>query len=425
MAIRNDFTILWGLSPRIIYVDAPSVEVGMQDLLDTLRFMEAEPSAMEDASIVSASGKEPLDDAGLKVGLTVELKNAVLAFEARSGPEYIQCTISGGNLVAKDINGDNISPTHPTAFTQIVRASSSSATLQVISTGSGLSPEQDATLTAIHDYSAHIPYLEHSVWVDTELVINGDGSQHAPFNNVTSAIDFAEANNVKQLLVTSDLTIDRQIKNFVIRGIGTPTIDCNGQNLDRSEISHCTVTGLYTGRLIIQESNLVGVLTLNGFFENCAISTASLVLLDGGAAFIKNCSAFVEGQVLPTFDIAGVSGTAALIMTGYDGGLKIINATQLTDDIKILLGTGRVVIDSSCVAGNINVGGITHLVDNSSGSNVFSETLDPHHLTDVYKSAFNKRVWNKVDTLTLYEDDKITPLQVYDTDNELSVVDPQ
>lgn len=294
-----------------------------------------------------------------------------------------------------------------------------------VSTGSGLDAGQDAMLTAIHDYSSHIPYLEHSVWVDTELALNGNGSQHSPFNNVTDAIDFAEANNVKQLLVTSDLTIDRQIKNFVIRGIGTPIIDCNGQNLDGSEISHCTVTGLYTGNLIVQESNMIGTFVLNGFFENCAISTASLVLLDGGVAYIKDCSAFVEGQVVPTFDIAGVLGTATLIMTGYDGGLKILNVSQPTDDVKILLGTGRVVLDNSCVDGNINVGGITHLVDNSLGSNVFSEVLDPHQLTDVYKSAFNKRVWNKLDTLTLYEDDKVTPLQIYDTDNEMSVIDPQ
>lgn len=58
----------------------------MQDILDTLRNEEAKTSNMDDLSIVSASGKEPLG-AGTYVGLTVALQNATIGFEARSGPE--------------------------------------------------------------------------------------------------------------------------------------------------------------------------------------------------------------------------------------------------------------------------------------------------------------------------------------------------
>lgn len=128
MTIRSDFSIDWEVSPRIITIASPSTSVIMQDLLDTLRSEESSGANMDDDSIVDAAGKENLGE-GVRVGLTVTLLNAKIAFEARGGPTYIQCTALGGNLVALDDVGGDISPVYPTAFTQVVRASSSSATL--------------------------------------------------------------------------------------------------------------------------------------------------------------------------------------------------------------------------------------------------------------------------------------------------------
>lgn len=85
MAVRSDFTIDWNVSPRVIIVGAPSVECTMQDLLDTLRWEESQEKAMVYSPIVSASGKEPIGG-GTLVGITVSLLNAVIGFEARSGP---------------------------------------------------------------------------------------------------------------------------------------------------------------------------------------------------------------------------------------------------------------------------------------------------------------------------------------------------
>ena len=129
MAIRTDLSINWEADPRIITVQAPSVEIMMQDLLDTLRSEESDPANVDNDAIVDAAGKEDLGG-GVRVGLTVTLLNAKVAFEARSGPAYTQCNVSGGNLVAKDTGGSTISPIEPTAFTQVVLANSSSATLQ-------------------------------------------------------------------------------------------------------------------------------------------------------------------------------------------------------------------------------------------------------------------------------------------------------
>lgn len=115
-------------SPRIITIPAPLVAVSIQDLHDTLADIEDDPhNGMQYDRLIRSAGKEDLGG-GVAVGITATLLNAKLAFAARAGPTFIQCTVSGGNLVALDNLGVSISPIEPTAFTQVMTAASSSAT---------------------------------------------------------------------------------------------------------------------------------------------------------------------------------------------------------------------------------------------------------------------------------------------------------
>jgi hypothetical protein len=178
-------------------------------LTNAIKDWEDEPSNLSYPTLVSTTGKENLGDS-VSVGITAELQNAQVMFEARTesdtagtytasdypdqsnriliddnanftyiissgdtvinmvtgavatiltidsptqitheplddgttnfwsyGDDYkiwnkIECEISGGNLVAIDANGGNISPFHPSAFTYVVRTASSSATLSTV-----------------------------------------------------------------------------------------------------------------------------------------------------------------------------------------------------------------------------------------------------------------------------------------------------
>lgn len=149
MAIRDDINVNWDVSPRIVTVEAPSTELDMQDLYDTLR--DREIGQMDEDFIVAGSGLEELGG-GVVVGLTILLNNALLAFEARGGPSFAQCFIRGGNLVAvDDVGATYASPIYPTAYTQVVLANSSSATLRTIISGSGLTQDQSDKLDEIFD----------------------------------------------------------------------------------------------------------------------------------------------------------------------------------------------------------------------------------------------------------------------------------
>jgi len=128
MSVRDDITVDWSASPRIIEVALPSTEISLQDLHDTLRVLASQPEAMDKDEIIDSDGKKQLDETTL-TGLTVSLLNARLKFADRVSPPYISCTVSGGNLTAVDVYGNMMNPIEPSAYTQVTRALSSSATL--------------------------------------------------------------------------------------------------------------------------------------------------------------------------------------------------------------------------------------------------------------------------------------------------------
>lgn len=112
---------------RVIQVDSPQTTVTIQDLLNQTRAYEENLNNLDYGHIANAYGKQALGG-GSFIGITLELINDWrIAFEARSGPDTISCTISGGNIVA--INQYSNNPVKPTAFTQVNIAQSSSPTI--------------------------------------------------------------------------------------------------------------------------------------------------------------------------------------------------------------------------------------------------------------------------------------------------------
>ena len=144
MAVRTDVTVDFSVSPRIITVASPSTAITVQDLHDTLRTIEARLRNMDDPKLIASAGKEDLGG-GLSVGITSTLQNAKLAFAARPGPTFVQCKVSGGNLVAVDDVGAVIDPIQTTAFTQVILFNSTQAAL-IVSGVSGLTAAESAQL---------------------------------------------------------------------------------------------------------------------------------------------------------------------------------------------------------------------------------------------------------------------------------------
>lgn len=113
---------------RIIKVAAPDTEVTIQQLINAVRDWEDEPCNMEVTKVADASGKDVLGG-GLAVGITLKLLNWKVKFEDRSGPDWVDCDVTGGNLLAVDANGNLMSPIEPASYVTITVSKSVSAVL--------------------------------------------------------------------------------------------------------------------------------------------------------------------------------------------------------------------------------------------------------------------------------------------------------
>jgi hypothetical protein len=344
MAVRGDIYVDWDADPRIIWVESPSVELTVQDLVDTCRSIEADTINMAYPFLISAAGKEPLGG-GVFVGITATLQNAVVAFEARPGPTYEQCNISGGNLVAVDENGDIISPIFPTAFTQVVRTSSSSATL----------------LSA-----AELQYSSYNggVMINTITGSAGTaypiGTQASPVNNLIDAMIIAEEHGFHEIFVQSNLIIDNlncMQMEFIGVTTGVTVSVNNNSTFDNCSFTDCILTGHIVGPAISIRRCAVAYLTFGGsYLEQCSL-TGLITLTGADPVYIVGClDASAAGISGPHAIVDMTAYTGELSIRDYYGDIGIQNKTVAGNVVVDLRGTVR--LDSTVTTGAFILRGI-------------------------------------------------------------------
>ena len=351
MAIRGDITINWETSPRIITVESPSTEVDMQSLYDTLRWLEASSSSMDNHPIVSGSGKEELG-AGTRVGLTISLLDAKVAFEARPGPDWVLCSLDGGNLVSLDLNGESQDTRHPTAFTTVDRTSSASATLT----------DQDAL-----QYSSYNGYVSVRVGSGISGIEYPAGNAENPVDNISDAVIIAYLKGFDTLFLIGEhtLTSGDNVTGLKLKGQNAILTKLNVLDLSYTadcQIEDVQLNGILDGNTVIERSAIHGLQYVSGIIHKCTFGVEPIVLGNSEQAMFIDCSSSVSGDLTPIIDMGG-SGQS-LAVRGYAGGIKLINRTG-EDPVSIDMNSGHVIIDSTCTAGKITLRGIFKLTDNS------------------------------------------------------------
>lgn len=217
--------------------------------------------------------------------------------------------------------------------------------------------------------------VQREVWIDTTAVTNGNGYQQSPYNNWTDAVDYAEANGILGLVLIGDATVDRQIKNFQIRGIGEPTIDVNGQILEKCRITDCQFSGSFGGT---NENSfwhcyfLNGVTGVTGDLHDCGFGGV-VSFLSGGSSTIIDGYSLIAGLSRPTIDVGG--GGCAVSIRDYRGGLVLAGADNAADEVTVSLAMGRLRLDATNTAGTISCRGICDFEDLSAGSTVETSGL--------------------------------------------------
>ena len=227
-------------------------------------------------------------------------------------------------------------------------------------------------MASAQDLMIRTAYIEAKIYVDTELVAVGDGTQFAPFNNFNTAKDYAETNGIYVIVVHGEATIPGNFKNFVIEGIGVPLIHTNGKNLHNSKFYQCSISGTYTGTIIAQDSVLLDGTLLDGFFEKCMLA-GNLTCVDASTVLIANCFSGIAGLNRPTISMNGI-GSSKLSVRHYSGGLTILDCNNVADEITVDVSQGSLTFDVSCTAGTMVARGLCKFVDETDGATVIDET---------------------------------------------------
>jgi hypothetical protein len=174
MSVRDDISINWNASPRVIEVADTSDTVTMQDLVDTLRERETDFANLSYPHIVNSAGKEALGG-GVSIAITLILQNAQLKFADRSGPSFVTCYVLGGNLVAVDEDGYELDAIATSDYVHVIVVRSSSSTL-IESATSGLTDEEAEQLAEIEVVSSRTTGVSSNVGVVSTKIdgISGD-----------------------------------------------------------------------------------------------------------------------------------------------------------------------------------------------------------------------------------------------------------
>jgi len=235
-----------------------------------------------------------------------------------------------------------------------------------ITGGSGLDVEQDSMLRSIYANTELVLYYDFN---NTQF---GDGSVQNPFNNVAGLIDYSNLKNIKNIQLFSDITLDRNMEGFTVRGSNHETINCAGFSIDSSFFYDIDLAGIATGRINAKHCAIKNGFTgLDGHLTDCDFGGLTKIA-DGAFVLLDNCFSGVMLPNKPIFDLQN-SVTTSISCSGYAGCLAVRNVAGSVNIIGF--NEGSIELENTCVAGDIYLRGNARVLDTSNGSTVYTDCL--------------------------------------------------
>jgi len=223
------------------------------------------------------------------------------------------------------------------------------------------------------------------------------GTPRKPVNNIPDAglIALYRGFNIGYVINYLNMDDTVNISDFTFIGGGGDKTPIHIQ--DEAIAENCTykdahVTGVLDGHSKLLRCLVTNLNYVNGYMDECLLSTGRITLGGGQTAFLLNCGCGSSFPSPPVIDMGG-SGQS-LMVRNYSGNLRIENKTGASDIISIDMNSGRVVIDlNSVTAGLIRFYGVGELIDQDDNTIV---TGTYGNLVVVNKSLNNSSVCNAV-----------------------------
>lgn len=318
----------------------------------------------------------------------------------------VQVSASGGNLVAVDDVGGTISPILPTAFTQVVLTSSSSATLQ----------EQKEIQYGAFNNGITIDQNNVTGNAVANTTVYPAGTPLQPVTQEFYAHTLSVERGFRIWHIEGDLTLSAGTHPHVFQGHGMAhtVVTCAGADMHDAEFIDLMLLGTLNGGAILERVHVQNVTSILGVARNCMLQ-GTLILggsQDGAHGPIFNLVDCMSARVDGGAPIIDFNGTGyGLSARKYSGKIKLINKTG-PEGVVIDLESGEVEIDSTVTAGTITVRGVGSVIDNSTGTTtVVNEVVSGAEIVLLRKLMMNRMETNPTTgQMTIYDDDDTTVL---------------
>jgi len=250
----------------------------------------------------------------------------------------VQCNILGGNLVAVDDTGSELSPVMQSPNVQIVRSSSSSATISDIS-------------SILWDV---IFVSDHTGVAGTDYPI---GTAGTPVNNLTDALAIARREGITKFNGRGTFIVEESFSEgtAVSDNILLLTLDLNGQHVVNSDFSNMILIGDCAEPIRADRCIINGMENLAGVFSECGLQGNISCDQTEWARFFA-CYGLTSDNVIFDMQCCAKVGMA-------DSNLSV-EVANMTDSGAIFIkhGAGNVTVGPSNTAGTVHIGGEAKLV---------------------------------------------------------------
>jgi hypothetical protein len=356
-----------------------------------------------DQSIADVLEVVDLQNLTLRTALTGGTDNDFDTGDSYAVYNEVQANIVGGNLTAVDELGAGIDPVFPSSFVQIVRTSSSSATIT----------DLDELLQQIRlgtfRGAVHIDDVSGAPLVTAVADSFPLGTPGTPVDNITDARTIADFYNLRAYHVENgNLTLDAAHADWTFVGSTGPfnsTITLGGFSVNSSVFERLTVTGTGLGTVGATDC-VIDDLTGCSIGAQTTGFLGTTTLPAGGFLTAVLGFSSVPGTATPV--VVFGAGGGAIQLRGWSGGIELQGSDNALHASSVDLMSGRLVLGATNTNGVIVVRGAGHLDDTTAGATVVKLGLvDAEELTQVRKLMTN----------TLTTDDTTGELKVLDDDD--------
>ena len=225
-------------------------------------------------------------------------------------------------------------------------------------------------VTIINELVSNDTILDSQVvYIDTSTSNTGtyypNGTRASPVNNLSDALEIATLYGINRLHINGTLTIlsGEDISGYTLKAdssIGHAVTVEAGAITNSTYFENITVSGVMNGPVRYAACVLGTIDNFDGGAKNCLL-TEDITITGSGSNYLTDCDAYVTDS--SAYKKITISDKIVNIIR-CRGNFEIAGKTSTTTTA-IDMVAGNVMIDSDCIAGEIFMDGIVHVIDNS------------------------------------------------------------